>query len=76
MNKKDQQPEEQVNASAKTTNKNELSGAKPKSFLMTSRNTITESLYTKGHTSVDKTKSPAQAAFSSKPSAAIPNPES
>ena len=64
-----------MNASAKTANKNELSGAKPKSFLMTSRNTITESLYTKGQASVDKTKNPAQATFSSKPSATIPNPE-
>jgi hypothetical protein len=64
-----------VNSPAKTANKNELSGAKPKSFLMTSRNTITESLYLKGQASLDKTKNPAQSTFSSKPSAALPNGE-
>ena len=64
-----------MNTSAKAMDKNDFSASKPKSFLMTSRNTITESLYSKGQASVDKTKNPMQGAFSSKPSAALPNAE-
>ena len=52
--------------------KNDLSDSKPKSFLMTSRNTITESLYSKGQRTNDtaKANANAHAAYAAKPSAA------